>query len=114
MVRGLFYAHALLGAGIASTWFVATTALFANDPEGAPPTTPKLSTAELAAWIDGRVISHIAELGDKQPELVDDATFLRRVYLDLLGTIPTVAQVRDFLNDNSPDKRPLLIDKLLN
>jgi hypothetical protein len=87
--------------------------LFADEPTSAAPSASKPTTAELAAWIDGRVASHIEQISANPPELVNDATFLRRVYLDLLGMIPTVAEVRDFLDDDSPDKRPRLVDKLL-
>ncbi|MEO8497140.1 MAG: DUF1549 domain-containing protein [Planctomycetota bacterium] len=43
----------------------------------------------------------------------DDAEFLRRVYLDLAGTIPSTAETRSFLGDATPDKRTGLIDRLL-
>ena len=43
----------------------------------------------------------------------DDATFLRRIYLDLAGTIPTHDEAKAFLQDADPDKRAKLIDKLL-
>jgi len=42
-----------------------------------------------------------------------DDEFLRRVYLDLTGSIPTAAQARAFLDDKAPDKRTKLIDALL-
>lgn len=42
-----------------------------------------------------------------------DAEFLRRVSLDLTGTIPTSADVRKFLADTAADKRSKLVDKLL-
>ncbi len=42
-----------------------------------------------------------------------DAEFLRRIYLDLIGTIPAATEARAFLNDRSPGKRPALIDHLL-
>lgn len=42
----------------------------------------------------------------------DDAEFLRRVYLDFAGRIPSVDQTRAFLADTSPDKRTRLIDSL--
>jgi hypothetical protein len=42
-----------------------------------------------------------------------DAEFLRRITLDLTGTIPTAADTRAFLKDTSPDKRATLIDLLL-
>ncbi len=43
----------------------------------------------------------------------DDATFLRRVTLDLTGTIPTPAQVEQYLADAAPDKAGRAIDRLL-
>ncbi|MBL8793763.1 MAG: PSD1 domain-containing protein [Planctomycetia bacterium] len=43
----------------------------------------------------------------------DDAEFLRRVYLDLTGRIPTYEQTTSFLQDETPDKRARLIDQLL-
>lgn len=44
---------------------------------------------------------------------VDDATFVRRIYLDLAGTIPNAEQVREFLVAESSTKRTELIDQLL-
>ncbi|MCE9534606.1 MAG: bifunctional [glutamate--ammonia ligase]-adenylyl-L-tyrosine phosphorylase/[glutamate--ammonia-ligase] adenylyltransferase, partial [Planctomycetes bacterium] len=43
----------------------------------------------------------------------DDATFLRRVYFDVVGTIPTYDETVAFLKDTDPAKREKLIDKLL-
>lgn len=45
--------------------------------------------------------------------LASDSEFLRRVYLDLTGTIPTVAEVRAFLDNPSPTRRTEVIDRLL-
>src|SRR4051794_37569306 len=45
--------------------------------------------------------------------IATDAEFLRRVFLDLNGTVPTADEVRNFLDDCSPDKRAELIDYLL-
>lgn len=42
-----------------------------------------------------------------------DAEFLRRVYLDLTGSIPTYDETVKFLDDRSPDKREKLVDRLL-
>lgn len=42
-----------------------------------------------------------------------DSEFLRRVYLDLAGTVPTAARAQAFLQDSSPDRRERLIDELL-
>ena len=43
----------------------------------------------------------------------DDAEFLRRVFLDLSGRIPSLVEARSFLNDAATDKRVVLIDQLL-
>ncbi len=53
-----------------------------------------------------------ASLGPVAPP-ADDAEFLRRVYLDLVGTIPDAETARAFLADTSADKRTVLIDRLL-
>jgi hypothetical protein len=45
--------------------------------------------------------------------VADDTTFLRRAYLDCIGTLPTPAEVRDFLTDGDAEKRAKVIDRLL-
>ena len=52
--------------------------------------------------------------GAPAAESADDAEFLRRVYLDLAGRIPTVQEAKQFLADDAGDKRAKLIDRLLN
>ena len=47
------------------------------------------------------------------PEPCDDAAFARRVYLDLIGVIPTVVEMNRFQADRSPQKRSKLIEQLL-
>jgi hypothetical protein len=44
---------------------------------------------------------------------VEDRTFARRVYFDVIGLLPTVQQLHAFEKDNNPDKRQRLIDTLL-
>jgi len=39
--------------------------------------------------------------------------FVRRVFLDVTGTLPTAAEAQNFILDRSPDKRHALIDRLL-
>ncbi|MDA0195598.1 MAG: DUF1549 domain-containing protein [Bacteroidetes bacterium] len=48
------------------------------------------------------------------PELVDEHTFIRRAYLDIVGLLPGPDDVSQFINDQSPDKRARLVDDLLN
>jgi hypothetical protein len=73
----------------------------------------KLTTRELADWIDKRFGDEYDRAGIKAAPSVDDATFLRRVNLDLLGRIPSVSQLRDFEADTGSLKREQLVDKLL-
>ena len=44
---------------------------------------------------------------------VDDARYLRRIYIDIVGTIPPAQVVSDFLADRSPDKRARAVEALL-
>lgn len=48
-----------------------------------------------------------------QPVLCSDAVFVRRAYLDVIGTLPTAEEAREFIEDSSQDKRIVLIDRLL-
>lgn len=63
--------------------------------------------------IDELVIQKLRKLGVVQSETCTDAEFLRRVSLDMIGTLPTSAEVEDFLADKSADKRAKKIDELL-
>ncbi len=66
-----------------------------------------------ANFIDRLVWDKLQQLGIEPSDSADDATFLRRVYLDAIGTLPTSREVLEFLADNSSDKRTRLIDRLL-
>ena len=49
-----------------------------------------------------------------QPTLCTDAVFVRRAYLDIIGTLPTAKEAKEFIEDqDTKDKRSLLIDRLL-
>jgi hypothetical protein len=74
----------------------------------------KLTTQELAQWIDERFKLEYERAGLAAAANVDDATFLRRIFVDLQGQIPTVAQTRDFLADEGSFKRADYVDRLLN
>jgi hypothetical protein len=63
--------------------------------------------------LDDLVFSKQAETGFPPSELCSDAVFVRRAYIDVLGTLPTVGEVRRFLSSQRPDKRAKLIDELL-
>ena len=63
--------------------------------------------------IDPLVWAKLRKMGFVPSGLADDATFLRRVYLDTLGTLPTPEEVRRFLADASAEKRSRWIDQVL-
>jgi len=63
--------------------------------------------------IDELVLARLDALGIEPSPMCSDEVFLRRVYLDVIGTLPTVEEVHDFLADDHPDKRRALIDELL-
>jgi hypothetical protein len=63
--------------------------------------------------IDDHVFRKQRELQLNPAALADDATFLRRVYLDTLGILPTAVEAAAFLDARDPKKRATLIDALL-
>ena len=76
----------------------------AGKPDGPPAATA--IEAQRAGRADRPPAGRQVGRGQGQPARpADDAEFLRRVYLDLVGKIPTAAEARDFLDDPSPDKR---------
>jgi len=63
--------------------------------------------------IDKLVVQKLRKLGVKPSEVASDAEFLRRVRLDLTGTLPAPQEVEAFLADTSKDKRAKKINALL-
>jgi hypothetical protein len=66
-----------------------------------------------AAQIDAALREEWTKEGLTPAPRADDATFLRRAYLDIVGTIPTSEVTTKFLADASPDKRAKLVEGLL-
>ena len=64
-------------------------------------------------FIDGHVLARLKKLNIAPSELADDSEYLRRVYIDIIGTLPTAMEARRFLADKRPDKRARLVDELL-
>ena len=63
--------------------------------------------------IDEFVFDKLKQLNIEPANPCSDAVFLRRAYLDTIGTLPTAEEAERFLADKSPDKRSVLIDHLL-
>jgi hypothetical protein len=68
----------------------------------------------LAARIDGHLAAFWAKNGIKPAEAVDDAEFLRRISLDLVGRIPSVQEIRRFVASTDQRKREKKVVELLN
>ena len=64
-------------------------------------------------FIDDLVWQKLKSLGITPSGPVADAKFMRRVYIDIIGTVPKPVEVREFLADPSDNKREALIDRLL-
>jgi hypothetical protein len=64
-------------------------------------------------FIDEEIFAKLTSSGMQAAALSTDEEFLRRVKLDLTGRIPTAAEVRAFVADNSPTKRDTLVEKLV-
>lgn len=63
--------------------------------------------------VDRLMDASLAENGVARPPPLEDGAFMRRVYLDLIGLLPTPEELADFQKDLSPDKRTRLVTTLL-
>lgn len=71
------------------------------------PKTPEMN------YIDTQVFSRLRQLNMIPADLADDTEFLRRLYIDTIGTLPTPDDVRAFLASKDAQKRSKKIDELL-
>ena len=79
---------------------------FADERHSQPP-----NAEQIAKRIDQCLL---LSNGDIPPSFADDATFLRRLSLDLSGRIPNIFEVRDFLGDSSQTKYSQVVDRFMN
>ena len=73
-----------------------------------------LATAALSQPIDRLVNGYFQQNKIGWKNVVDDRTYIRRVYLDVIGLLPSPENVQVFMEDNRPDKRQTLVKNLLN
>ena len=66
-----------------------------------------------ANYIDELVLNKLNKLRMHPSEVCDDQTFLRRVYLDLIGMVPSEQEYQAFLADENPQKRAAVVDQLI-
>lgn len=79
---------------------------------------PYSDQSELEGWKSNNFVDELAakkfrDLGLQPSPLCDDATFIRRAFLDCIGTLPDPDTVLQFVNSSNPDKRTELVDRLL-
>ena len=74
------------------------------------PTYPKV---DAPTAVDELVVQKLQKLGIVPSDECNDAEFLRRVRLDMTGTLPTASEVEAFLSDSAVDKRAQKVDELL-
>ena len=100
----------------------AVIARFLGVVDAAFVTIPRVSETDLASqeseftpnnFIDELVLAKLKKLNIRPSALTTDDVFMRRVYLDTIGRLPTPNEIKAFLSDASPDKRSNLIDMLL-
>ncbi|MCX5643275.1 MAG: DUF1553 domain-containing protein [Phycisphaerae bacterium] len=91
---------------LAVVLLAAAAATAASPFEGSAVSTPQ-------SQIDKLVFDRLEQLGIPPANLCSDPVFVRRVYLDVIGTLPTAQEVQTFLADQDPNKRSVLIDRLL-
>ncbi len=89
-----------------------------NAQQAPPIATRNQSVKTLAAEVDRLLAKRLAEEGIEPAPAASDAEYLRRVYLDLTGVLPRLHDnegtgIRDYLENESPDKREQLISRLL-
>lgn len=86
----------------------------ADEPSTAPKTpTQKVSKKDAAERIDALVLDGLKKENIEPNAIANDSTFVRRVYLDLIGRIPTRAEATEFLESKAPGKKAALVDSLV-
>jgi len=79
---------------------------------GRSPVGAEFDIASAAAKVDQLVEAMLAKQGIEPNEMIDDATFLRRAYLDIAGRIPTIEEAENFHGSDYPRKRQQLVTDL--
>jgi len=80
-------------------------------PQGSAESYPEQLAS--ANYIDEHVNEKLRRMRIVPSDLCDDATFARRVYIDIIGQLPTVQELDAFITDPAQDKRARLVDRLL-
>lgn len=87
---------------------VACNLTFVRDVEGFVWPNPPVNN-----YVDENVYEKLQQLQYPPAGLCTDHEFVRRIYLDVMGVLPTITEANRFLSDSQPDRRRRLIDELL-
>jgi hypothetical protein len=110
---GLVQTQDIPGDGAVMVRYLGHVAVFrATIPQVTP--AEKLVFPKTGNFIDEHVFAKLKQLGLPPSELCSDSEFLRRVSIDITGTLPTAQEAEKFLADADPKKREKLVDDLLN
>jgi hypothetical protein len=102
------------GESAINVWYLNITATaFVSVPYANELAADTFGPAQQRNFIDERVNAKLQALRLPPSPICDDGMFLRRVYLDCAGTLPTAEEARAFLVDETPNKRERLVDQLL-
>jgi hypothetical protein len=102
------------GEGAIVAWYLAQNTTATVTVPYPHPVAPELfSVTERANFIDDLVLEKLVALNMPPSPKSDDSEFVRRVFLDTIGVLPTVDEVKAFLADQNPGKRTALIEQLL-
>ena len=111
--RGMAKVHGS-GEGAIVAWYLAqNTTATVTVPYLQAVDAGMFTKAERANFIDDLVMEKLRSLNLPPSPQSDDGEFLRRVFLDTIGVLPTVDEVKAFLADTSPGKRAEVIERLL-
>ncbi|WP_020475284.1 DUF1549 and DUF1553 domain-containing protein [Zavarzinella formosa] len=106
-VRALRFGESAIRASFQTEVAVATMAVPFDTPVD-----PSRYTAK-NNFIDEHAFAKLAALKIEPSDACADDEFIRRVFLDATGSLPSADEVRAFMNDNSPNKRAKLVDQVL-
>ncbi len=99
-----------------SAQFVVLAVLFeVTGARAQPPVAPFETAAEAtsANQVDELVFARLKRLDLPPAKLCSDAVFVRRAFLDIIGTLPTTREAADFFANRDPNKRRALVERLL-
>ena len=102
------------GEGAITAWYLSRIAIGTVSVPFANALSPDVfAKADRRNFIDDLVLKKLEDLNIEPSPRSSDSEFIRRVYLDTIGTLPNADATRKFLSDPDPKKRDTLIDELL-